>query len=108
MDFNYDARDEAFRAEVRAWLEANQQFAPNSRGPLDDGGQDDWSARVRWHKKLNEGGWVAVHWPKGYGGRGATGRQRRVFCVGRTAPGPGAARRVEGSLHLAPPPLHLG
>src|SRR5271168_2311159 len=79
MDFNYDSQDEAFRAEVRAWLEANQQFAPNSRGPLDDGGKDDWSARVRWHKKLNEGGWVAVHWPKEYGGRGATVMQRLIF-----------------------------
>src|SRR5277367_2449616 len=79
MDFNYDSQDEAFRAEVRAWLEANQQFAPNSRGPLDDGGRDDWSARVRWHKKLCEGGWVAVHWPKEYGGRGATVMQRLIF-----------------------------
>jgi alkylation response protein AidB-like acyl-CoA dehydrogenase len=79
MDFNYDAADEAFRAEVRAWLEANQQFAPVARGPLDDGGQDDWSARVRWHRKLNEGGWVAVHWPKEYGGRGATVMQRLIF-----------------------------
>ena len=79
MDFNYGTEDEAFRAEVRTWLEANQQFAPASRGPLDDGGKDDWEARVRWHRKLNEGGWVAVHWPKEYGGRGATVMQRLIF-----------------------------
>jgi alkylation response protein AidB-like acyl-CoA dehydrogenase len=79
MDFNYDAEDEAFRAEVRAWLEANQQFAPVARGPLDDGGAEEWAARVRWHKKLNDGGWVAVHWPKEYGGRGATVMQRLIF-----------------------------
>ena len=34
---------------------------------------------MRWHKKLNEGGWVAVHWPKEYGGRGATVMQRLIF-----------------------------
>src|SRR5579863_3523033 len=79
MDFNYNAEDEAFRAEVRAWLEANQQYAPSARSPLDDGGAEEWAARVRWHKRLGEGGWVAVHWPKEYGGRGATVMQRLIF-----------------------------
>ena len=79
MDFNYSVEDEAFRREVRAWLEANQQFAPPIRSPLDDGGAEDWAARVRWHKKLNEGGWGAVHWPREYGGRGATVMQRLIF-----------------------------
>ena len=79
MNFTYSPEDEAFRGEVRAWLEANHQFAPRARGPLDDGGDDDWNARLRWHKKLNEGGWGAVHWPKEYGGRGATVMQRLIF-----------------------------
>ncbi len=79
MDFNYNPEDEAFRAEVRAWLEDNRHCAPPVRSPLDDGGDEDWRARVNWHKKLNEGGWVAVHWPKEYGGRGATVMQRLIF-----------------------------
>jgi alkylation response protein AidB-like acyl-CoA dehydrogenase len=96
MDFNYSVEDEAFRAEVRAWLEANQQFAPPVRGPLDDGAAPDWAARVRWHKKLNEGGWVAVHWPSKYGGRGATVMQRLIF------------REELGRLSLTEPGLGMG
>ncbi|MBE3603896.1 acyl-CoA dehydrogenase [bacterium] len=79
MDFNYSPEDEAFRAEVRAWLENNREYAPPARSPLDDGSPEDWKARIRWHKRLNEGGWVAVHWPKEYGGRGATVMQRLIF-----------------------------
>jgi alkylation response protein AidB-like acyl-CoA dehydrogenase len=96
MDFNYSDQDEAFRAEVRRWLEANQQFAPPTSSPLDDGGKDGWAARVRWHKKLNEGGWSAVHWPKEYGGRGATVMQRLIF------------REELGRLNLSEPGLGMG
>src|SRR5215475_9461055 len=79
MDFNYSPEDEAFRRDLRVWLEANRKFAPPPSEVLGDERDRDWDARVRWHKKLNEGGWVAVHWPKEYGGRGATVLQRQIF-----------------------------
>jgi alkylation response protein AidB-like acyl-CoA dehydrogenase len=79
MDFNFSPEDEAFRAEVRTWLEANKKFAPPPSSILAEESEGDWEARVRWHKKLNEGGWVAVNWPKEYGGRGATVMQRLIF-----------------------------
>src|SRR5258708_14748241 len=68
MDFNYTPEDQAFRSEVRAWLEANKKFAPPPSNIMADEGAGDWEARVNWHKKLNDGGWVAVNWPKEYGG----------------------------------------
>jgi alkylation response protein AidB-like acyl-CoA dehydrogenase len=79
MDFNFSPEDEAFRTEVRTWLEANKKFAPPSSNIMAEENEGDWEARVRWHKKLNEGGWVAVNWPKEYGGRGATVMQRLIF-----------------------------
>jgi alkylation response protein AidB-like acyl-CoA dehydrogenase len=79
MDFNYSPEDEAFRVEVRSWLEANKKFAPPPSSIMADEGVGDWEARVHWHKKLNEGGWVAVNWPKEYGGRGATVMQRLIY-----------------------------
>ena len=79
MDFNYSPDDEAFRAELRTWLEANKHFAPPQINIMAEEGAGDWEARVRWHKKLNDGGWVAVNWPKQYGGRGATVMQRLIY-----------------------------
>ncbi len=79
MDFNYNPEDEAFRQELRGWLEANRDYAPPPREFLGNENDEDWAARVRWHKRLYEGGWVAVHWPKEYGGRGATVLQRQIF-----------------------------
>ena len=60
MDFNYSPEDEAFRAEFRAWLEKNRQFAIPTREPLADEADGDWDARIRWHRKLNEGGWIGL------------------------------------------------
>ena len=69
MDFNYSAEDEAFRQDLRKWLEANKQYAPGSVSVMSNESDEQWQARVTWHKKLNDGGWVAVNWPKEYGGR---------------------------------------
>jgi len=64
---------------VRTWLEANKKFAPPPSNIMADEGEGDWAARVNWHRKLNDGGWVAVNWPKEYGGRGATVMQRLIY-----------------------------
>jgi len=96
MDFNYSSEDEAFRQEVRSWLEANQQFAPGAVSNMASEAEGQWEARVRWHKRLNEGGWVAVNWPKQYGGRGATIMQRLIF------------REELGRLRLSEPMIGMG
>ena len=59
--------DEAFRQEVRQWVEANcppeLRNRPSRVTPPE----------VRpWHRKLYERGWIAPHWPKEVGGMGAT------------------------------------
>jgi len=78
VDFNYSPEDEAFRLEFRAWLEKNKQFAPPARDILSER-DEDWDARIKWHRKLNEGGWIAIHWPKDYGGRGASVLQNIIY-----------------------------
>jgi len=79
MDFNYSAEDEAFRAEFRAWLEKNIQHAAPIRAALAEESEEDWRVRARWHRKLNEGGWMAVSWPREYGGRGASILQNIIY-----------------------------
>ena len=74
MDFNYSAQDEAFRQEIRGWLKRNwtEEVRRPRLGFMHEDGPEDWKRRVRWHRKMHEGGWVGVSWPKEYGGRGAS------------------------------------
>ena len=57
MDFNYSAEDEAFRGEFRAWLKRN---APHHTVPpldgISDEGEDDWSRKIGWYRKLAAAG----------------------------------------------------
>ncbi|HLW70847.1 MAG TPA: acyl-CoA dehydrogenase family protein [Candidatus Binataceae bacterium] len=79
MDFNYSAEDETFRAEFRAWLAVNREYATPAREPLADELEGDWDARVSWHRRLHQGGWMGIHWPREYGGRGATLLQNVIY-----------------------------
>jgi len=107
MDFNYGLEDEAFRAEFRAWLEKNRQYAMPMQEPLADEAEGDWDARVRWHRKLHGGGWVAVSWPKEYGGRGASLLQNIIYYEELERVGASAAGGFGISL-LGPTLMHWG
>jgi alkylation response protein AidB-like acyl-CoA dehydrogenase len=81
MDFAYTAEEEAFRQALRTWLEPNlsehraiwgedkDEFTQHPSSP----------ASLAWHKRLYEGGWVGLHWPREYGGRGASLMQQVIF-----------------------------
>ncbi len=60
--------DDAFRADVRAWLEAN--LSPALRDKVLHHkrlNRDDYAG---WHKQLGARGWSVPAWPKEYGGPG--------------------------------------
>ncbi|HUN57654.1 MAG TPA: acyl-CoA dehydrogenase family protein, partial [Candidatus Binataceae bacterium] len=91
MDFNYGPKDEAFRAEFRAWLERNREYAAPTRPALSPETPGELEKRKRWHRRLHEGGWLAVSWPKEYGGRGASILQNIIYYeelerIGSTVP----------------------
>ncbi|NWG45011.1 MAG: acyl-CoA dehydrogenase family protein [Alphaproteobacteria bacterium] len=75
MNLDFTPEDEAFRAEVRAFLEAN--CPPHLRG----GRYTDLSREdlLTWHKILYRQGWVAPGWPKEYGGTGWNPTQRYIW-----------------------------
>jgi alkylation response protein AidB-like acyl-CoA dehydrogenase len=108
MDFNYTAQDEAFRTEFRAWLQNNLQDATPIREPLADEEAADWEARIRWHRKLNEGGWVAISWPREYGGRGASILQNIVYHEELERAGTAAPFTGFGIPLLGPTLIHWG
>ncbi len=79
MDFGYTPEQEAFRNEVRTWLEANQP-PPLTREEKERLTDDLlWERGKAWHAKLYEGGWAGISWPKEYGGRGASFIEQVIF-----------------------------
>lgn len=73
MDLKWTEEDEEFRQEVRTYLEANVP------ADLETHGDEGFEATRQWQHKLAEDGWVAIHWPKEYGGRGASILQTVIF-----------------------------
>ncbi|AUR06616.1 acyl-CoA dehydrogenase family protein [Phaeobacter inhibens] len=77
MDLNYSTEDLAFRAEVRAFLEAKLPQDLSDAVRLGRGlGKE---GHDRWHSILNEQGWLAPTWPEEYGGCGWNAVQRHIF-----------------------------
>jgi len=70
---------QAFRSELRAWLEANkpQELVGVSSDQLARGGTVKGASE--WAKKLTDAGYMCVSWPKEYGGRGLTGVEVAVL-----------------------------
>jgi alkylation response protein AidB-like acyl-CoA dehydrogenase len=57
MDLNFTPEEQKFRAEVRAFIDAN--LAPETRERLLNGRRLTKEDYVRWHKTLYKKGWVA-------------------------------------------------
>ncbi|HTZ71187.1 MAG TPA: acyl-CoA dehydrogenase family protein [Acetobacteraceae bacterium] len=77
MDFSRDPADEAFRAEVRAFLKAHLPAELAARVKL---GYHPLKADTQfWTSVLHERGWSVPHWPVEYGGPGFTPLQRHIF-----------------------------
>ena len=80
MDFSYSEQDEAFRAEVRGWLEEHLVGDFAALGPGSAFGPVDWPVRCRWEQELGRGGWTGLSWPKAFGGREATIMEELIFA----------------------------
>ena len=77
MDLNYSDADQAFRLEVRQWIEANLpddlRFKVLNHRRLQ---KDDI---LRWHKTLASNGWSTIAWPTEWGGTGWNATQRHIW-----------------------------
>jgi len=85
MNFDDTKEEAAFRAVARKWIEEN---APKALRPalersgfatLNLEGVDAMKAQKDWQKKKYDAGWACLHWPKDYGGRGATPIERVIW-----------------------------
>ena len=65
---------DAFREEVRTWLNEN---APKEKRPHD--GQAMREFDLAWQRTQYEGGWAGIAWPKEFGGRGLSLFQQLIW-----------------------------
>lgn len=79
MDFEYTPQEEAFRQELRAWLAANPLDGYDPGTFLHLGQDARFALQLHWQKQLHRAGWVGVHWPQAYGGRGATVMEQTIY-----------------------------
>jgi alkylation response protein AidB-like acyl-CoA dehydrogenase len=68
------ATDETFRAELREWLTEHPPPGIEVAATAND-------ARIlrEWQRTLHADGWVGIHWPVEYGGRGASLTQVAIY-----------------------------
>ena len=80
MHLSLSAPDEAFRNEVRAFLD--EALTPQMReaGRRMTSVFNDPAQSLPWQAKLHAKGWVAPSWPAEYGGTGWSEMQRYVFA----------------------------
>src|SRR2546425_6636075 len=73
MDFDFTPEQEAFRKEVRAWLETNLPDDLRGKAFASSRADVEEVRKLRaWQKTMAEAGYVGMDWPREFGGRGAT------------------------------------
>ena len=82
MDLIFTPSEDAFRAECRRWLEANN---PNNktvngvRGLPSGDTREGFALHLEWERALFDARWAVVSWPSAYGGRDATAMEWLIF-----------------------------
>ncbi len=71
MDLSLTAEEIAFQREVRAWLKANIPKNLARDRPVDAPAPERIARSKAWQRTVNDAGYLAMGWPKDYGGQGA-------------------------------------
>jgi alkylation response protein AidB-like acyl-CoA dehydrogenase len=81
MDLRDRPEDEAFRKDVRSWLDAHVVGEFAALGGRGGSGDETFGfeTRLEWEKVLAADGWTCIGWPVEYGGRGATIAHQVIF-----------------------------
>lgn len=96
MDLALTDAEAAFRDELRMWLADNLPAAWRYAGGFE-------TERL-WQRRLHDGGWIGVHWPREHGGRGASPIEYVIYTQELAlARAPEIANRV--GVNLAGPTL---
>jgi alkylation response protein AidB-like acyl-CoA dehydrogenase len=110
MDLRDRPEDEAFRKEVRSWLDDHVVGEFAALGGRGGSGDETFGfeTRLAWEQELATGGWTCIGWPAEHGGRGASVAQQVIFneeYVRASAPG---RVGVMGEGLIGPTIIHYG
>ena len=94
MDFTLTSDQQAFRERVRTWLTANIPSEWKSLGSTEVPRPEAFEFLRRWQRKLFDGGFIGITWPKAYGGQGLTFVEEMIL-------------HEEMALQKAPPMLNV-
>lgn len=89
MDLEFSSTDEALRAEIRSFLEAELSEEMREQARLTVGVFAEWPLARAWQGKLHRRGWAAPNWPSAHGGPGWNPVERYIFekeCARAGAP----------------------
>src|SRR4029079_18405166 len=85
MNFDDTPQEAEFRSLARKWIEANApkkyeaELSKSSLGRIRLANEEIVDVGKAWQKKKAEGGWACLHWPREYGGRGATRIEKVIW-----------------------------
>jgi alkylation response protein AidB-like acyl-CoA dehydrogenase len=110
MDLRDRPEDDAFRHQVRAWLDDHVVGEFAALGGRGGSGDETYGfeTRLEWEKVLAADGWTCLGWPVEYGGRGASIAHQVIFneeYVKAKAPG---RVSILGEGLIGPTIIHYG
>ncbi|MFI5270191.1 MAG: acyl-CoA dehydrogenase family protein, partial [Chloroflexota bacterium] len=79
MDLGFTADEEAFRLEVRGWLDGSLPAEWRHRGVGGFREEEETDLQRQWQRRLHEAGWLKLAWPKSAGGREATPVMQAIY-----------------------------
>jgi alkylation response protein AidB-like acyl-CoA dehydrogenase len=79
MDLGFTADEEAFRQEVRDWLDHNLPEDWRHKGVGGYREEEEADLQRQWQRRLHEAGWLKLAWPKAAGGREATPVMQAIY-----------------------------
>src|SRR5258708_9150614 len=79
VELGFTAEEEAFRTEVRTWLDLSLPAEWRHGGVGGYREDDDTALQRQWQRKLHDGGWLKLAGPREAGGRAATPVMQAIY-----------------------------